>query len=1012
MAKRHGLHNPAEKAEAEKKFGIIHRSAAINFGWTGEARKRYTDFLVNEIDRDGTVLHLRDFDDGGAAPQPQQFHHGPDDDSGHSDGSSQQHPNSGNGPNDKSDYNIEVRPEDVRRISDSDRRILVGLLGEAVTERLVDLDEDLQAGYPLTQDERSVIFNPIPDRAQRVVVHHEIRRIFRSRIDTAADRHGVITARPMNYRVNYRGGGHRGGDSSRGGHGGGDSSRGGRGGGGSGRGGRGGDDSSRGGRRGRRDNSHYRDQYLSWNELGGDFLHFTLYKENKDTMEAINTIARLLKIKASNFGFAGTKDRRAATVQSMSVHKQKAHNLVWMNSRIANVKVGHFKYCKASVQLGQHGGNEFIITIKNCQPQGGATDCSLAQRMNMIQESVECGLTYLKRHGYINYFGLQRFGTHSTGTQELGMKILIDDFQGCIEGILKVDDDIMQDAFRTGPVPYDPEKEHQSYKDECSRARAIATWKRTKNADQALQMLPKKFSSEASVIRHLGKAPKDFLGAILSITRGMRSLYLHAYQSFIWNWVASRRWAKYGPRVIEGDLILLNRGRHREQSEPPVDLLSADELDLYDELDENDKLPQAHVVTAAEVASGTYTIFDVVLPTPGYAVMYPRNDIGEYYVELMGKPENGSLSPYNMRRKHREFSLSGDYRSLMGRFIGEPQYAIKAYSSDLEQLCPTDLDYAKHKKAAEALAATTAASASTAASTSLPTASLSAVDRWNHFAANAAAYDDAMAAERRRKAEQDPPSSGPVINETWVGTGIDGGSKRFKVAPPHQHVENQAGESALPQQGASGTSSTVGGGVSLTTGIQDASARLTTGAEPFPMVPISEGTIATSGVRGISDSYYASTGMMPYFGPLPMDADKPATSNAGVASQGQQQLAPGALHPSESKSKSSALIEWLNLPNLAKTSASSQTGKADKGKGKEVVNTPDEPELINNVPLPKFRTASNPLSSVKSAIDPATLPPHADKIAVILNFKLRTSNYATIVLRELMGSSVEELLID
>jgi tRNA pseudouridine13 synthase len=40
MSQRPGLHVPAIRLETEKSLGITQRSAAINFGWTGEIRKR------------------------------------------------------------------------------------------------------------------------------------------------------------------------------------------------------------------------------------------------------------------------------------------------------------------------------------------------------------------------------------------------------------------------------------------------------------------------------------------------------------------------------------------------------------------------------------------------------------------------------------------------------------------------------------------------------------------------------------------------------------------------------------------------------------------------------------------------------------------------------------------------------------------------------------------------------------------------------------------------------------
>ena len=66
----------------------------------------------------------------------------------------------------------------------------------------------------------------------------------------------------------------------------------------------------------------------TWKELGGDYLHFTLFKENKDTMESISWLAKELKMKPNNFQFAGTKDGRAVTVQRVSVYRVLADRMI------------------------------------------------------------------------------------------------------------------------------------------------------------------------------------------------------------------------------------------------------------------------------------------------------------------------------------------------------------------------------------------------------------------------------------------------------------------------------------------------------------------------------------------------------------------------------------------------------------------------------------------------------------------------------------------------------------
>lgn len=1005
MAQRPNTHLPAVRLETEKNLGITHRSAALNFAWTGDIRKRYTDFLVYEINIDGSVIHLYDFieDKPAHSPTESQFQN-----------KSTALVLASTGPRKQENK----APIVVQEISKEDQEKLIKLIGESTAKKLIEVDNNVQRKVLMSAENRTVVFDPIDDRSQRAEVHQEIRRIFNSRVETVANSEGVITATPSKWAVTRGSSNNRTPSQTFG---------------------------------SRRDNTRGQDRNVSFAKLGGEYLHFTMYKENKDTMDAINTIARLLKIKATNFGFAGTKDRRAATVQRISVRYQRASNLTWLNTRIPNVKVGDFVHKEQPLSLGQHGGNEFIITLKNCSPLGGS-ECSVAQRMKMIQQTVECGLAYLKHNGYINYFGLQRFGTHTIGTHLLGMKILQGDFEGVIDAILHVDDHYIQEAFNNVGSSHGTKRDFDhshgngnnastANRDDYDRARAITIWKTSKNASKAVEGLPKRFSSEIALIRHLGKNPKDFTGAILSITRSMRMMYIHAFQSYVWNHAASRRWSKYGARVIEGDIVL-NEDVEDATTRPSED----DEFDTYDDNEVAHVFPQAHVVTAEDLAAEKYTIFDVVLPTPGYDVVYPQNEIGEFYVEFMGKEENGGLNPYDMRRKNREFSLSGSYRALMGRFITEPQYAIRAYVDDTEQMYPTDLDFATHKKAQQKK------------SLAQPKPASQAANSWNAFAANPAAFDDALAEfQRRRKASEGPASEvKTIIKETWVETGVNGSAKRVKVARHQQEIEsppetpqadaltrrssdpelqarmkaalfpgNTEAPAVVPQEDvemvdtpcaptpARGPafllkSPPVGKGVSLL----DSYSPIAEPAAPLQQKPgilSGDGGLVvpkgpnTSGTRGLSDTFYAAGGDDPFVGQTspPTTIVKKEESDSVAKSEsdewyGKKELAGLLGGPT-------ALVKTEQEDDAAPSTSQALVKVEDDCKSDSSVE-----ELINGVPLPKFHTASNnPLLPPKNIVDVDTLDPRARKIAVILKFQLKTSNYATVVLRELMGTTVE-----
>uniref|UniRef100_A0A8C9EMS0 Pseudouridine synthase 7 n=1 Tax=Pavo cristatus TaxID=9049 RepID=A0A8C9EMS0_PAVCR len=56
----------------------------------------------------------------------------------------------------------------------------------------------------------------------------------------------------------------------------------------------------------------------SWPKSRGSYCHFVLYKENKDTMDAINVLSKFLRVKPNIFSYMGTKDKRAITVQEIA----------------------------------------------------------------------------------------------------------------------------------------------------------------------------------------------------------------------------------------------------------------------------------------------------------------------------------------------------------------------------------------------------------------------------------------------------------------------------------------------------------------------------------------------------------------------------------------------------------------------------------------------------------------------------------------------------------------------
>lgn len=698
--------------------------------------------------------------------------------------------------------------------------------------------------------------------------------------------------------------------------------------------------------------------------MGGDYLHFTLYKENKDTMDAVNQIARMLKIKANNFGFAGTKDRRAATVQRISAFHAKHQTLDFLNSQIPAIKMGDYKYSKYPIQLGDHGGNEFKITVKNVSVSRGQ-GCSLKRRVQMTTQAVESAVAEMAKYGFINYFGLQRFGTHFIGTHELGKMLLMEDYEAVIDGILHVDPDYMSKVM-SGSVEETP-----ANRDEINRVRAIIQWKTARNAKAALQYMPRRFGSEMNVISHLAKNPRDPQGAILTITRGMRNLYLHAYQSYVWNHAVSYRWAKYGSKVIPGDLVLVTSEKAAiDNAEDPGDTTASGEPQFQ----------RARHLTEAEVQSGKYTVFDLVLPCPGYDVLYPDNDIGEFYVEFMSRPENGRLNPHQMRRAKKDFSLSGAYRHIVGKFIGEPKWEVRTYTDDNEQMRPTDANLIEQRKAE-----------SKAQNIAKDPEKLASATSWNTFAANPTAHDDKIDAERRRQMKENPEIE-PRINETWVQRSEDGGLKRIKTKHEDVPLESQSKETTGPT--ASSGSSPLH--VDDVEGDNLQSIR--------PVAPTRQPSVPESGNSGFTAKARSPGHELPA-PPFKTEAPTPealAHQNAVAMEALNKHLQDPILTMASTK----AATEGTETLQAVSRPSSSGT---EKGAG--IQEAPLEKETTPTTGFAKaewFKKRNDDRLS-KEAVESFTqrdlsaADEDTVKIAVVLEFSLNASAYATVVLRELMA---------
>lgn len=102
-----------------------------------------------------------------------------------------------------------------------------------------------------------------------------------------------------------------------------------------------------------------------WEGGSCPYVRFVLAKENMDTQSALGVLGRLLHVKPSAFGFAGTKDKRGVTCQYVTAYRVSARRLCGL--RLYGMALGDYSYCQEELVLGRLAGNRFRLLLRGCE---------------------------------------------------------------------------------------------------------------------------------------------------------------------------------------------------------------------------------------------------------------------------------------------------------------------------------------------------------------------------------------------------------------------------------------------------------------------------------------------------------------------------------------------------------------------------------------------------------------------------------------------------------------------
>lgn len=255
----------------------------------------------------------------------------------------------------------------------------------------------------------------------------------------------------------------------------------------------------------------------------GDFLILRLTKENWETHHLLRDISRQLGISDERIGIAGTKDKRAVTTQLISIRGISEEQLSRVD--LPRVRLEPIGRANKNIGLGDLRGNEFDIIIRNIELPPEVLDT----RIKAIKGSIDAA------GGIPNFFGYQRFGIVRPVTHLVGKKLV----QGDVEGAA------MTYIAMSFPGENEENRKAREYVGE------------TRDFKEGLKIYPFNLRYERTMMHYLVEHPEDYAGAFRSLSPKLLKLFVHAYQSYLFNRLLSGRMLN-GISIsepVEGDVI-------------------------------------------------------------------------------------------------------------------------------------------------------------------------------------------------------------------------------------------------------------------------------------------------------------------------------------------------------------------------------------------------------------------------------------------------------------------------
>jgi tRNA pseudouridine13 synthase len=240
-----------------------------------------------------------------------------------------------------------------------------------------------------------------------------------------------------------------------------------------------------------------------------------------ETNLLIRELSNWLHISRQRIGFAGTKDKRAVSKRLMSFYNVEVEKLSQV--KIKDVKIENIYKSDRFIRTGNLLGNKFEIIIRNLESEPSTNVGEIYSHIS-------------KLGGFPNFYGIQRFGIIRPLTHVVGKHIVQGDFEKAVM------------TYIANPIKGEDEETYTLRKN----------LQETYDFAEALKKYPKQLNFEKAILNKLVVDSKDFVGALKELPRNLLTMFVYAYQSYLFNKILSMRINKKIPldEAIVGDIIL------------------------------------------------------------------------------------------------------------------------------------------------------------------------------------------------------------------------------------------------------------------------------------------------------------------------------------------------------------------------------------------------------------------------------------------------------------------------